>query len=393
MSANNTWQIVNGRVLTAAGEILETSLTISGSRIAGIGVPGEGPAIDARGALVLPGIVDLHGDAFERQMMPRPGVAFSTELALLDSDRQLVANGITTAYHAVTCSWEPGLRSRANAAQVIAAVAALRPRLACDTRIHLRHEAYNLDGVDELLAWIEARSVDLVAFNDHTPAMLKSLADPARLARMAERTGLGAEVFAALLAAVGARGEAVAPSLVRIAEAAGRAAVPLASHDDRTPAVRDGFHGLGARLCEFPLTRETAARAVAQGDVVAMGAPNVVRGGSHLNLVGAADMVAAGLCSVLMSDYYYPALAQAPFRLVADGVVPFADAWALVSSGPARAAGLDDRGQIGPGLRADLVLVDDRAAGLPRAVATIVAGRVVHAEGRLAATGGFAAAA
>lgn len=391
MSASN-WQIANGRVLTADGTIVEAELALSGSHIAGLG-EGGGPALDAGGVLVLPGIVDLHGDAFERQMMPRPGVAFATDLALVDSDRQLAANGITTAFHAVTCSWEAGLRSLANAGQIVDRVTELQPRLACDTRIHLRHEAYNLDGEQPLVDWLADGRVALVAFNDHTPAMLRRLGEPDRLARMAERTGLPVEDFTAQLAAVGARSGEIAASLARIGAAARAAGVPLASHDDTSPAVRTAFRDLGARICEFPTNRETAAAAVAAGDTVAMGAPNVVRGGSHLNLVGAAELVAAGLCSVLMSDYYYPALLQAPFHLARDRVLPFDRAWQLVSSGPADAAGLADRGRIAPGLRADLVLVDDRAPGLPRVVATIAGGRVVHAEGRLATGGGFAAAA
>ncbi len=388
-----SWQIIHGRVLTAAGAIVETDLQIEDGRIEAIGASGKGPALDARGALVLPGVVDLHGDAFERQMMPRPGVAFAAELALLDSDRQLVANGITTAYHAVTCSWEPGLRSRANAAALLHAVAGLRGRLACDTRIHLRHEAFNLDGVAELLGWIEAGAVHLIAFNDHTPAMARHLGDPMRLAGLAERTGMGAGDFARLLSAVHGRAGEVGPAIGRIADAARAAGVPLASHDDADPATRDGFHALGAAICEFPINLETARRARELGGIVAMGAPNVVRGGSHLNLVSAASLVGAGICGVLTSDYYYAALVQAPFRLAADGIMAFPDAWQLVSSGPADAVGLSDRGRIVPGLRADLVLVDDRSVGLPRPVATIAAGRVVYAEGRLAAAGGFAAAA
>ncbi|MCC7417152.1 MAG: alpha-D-ribose 1-methylphosphonate 5-triphosphate diphosphatase, partial [Acidobacteria bacterium] len=291
MSATS-WRIVNGRVLTADGVILATDLAVEHDRIAGVGTAGSGPVLDARGALVLPGLVDLHGDAFERQMMPRPGVAFGVELALLDTDRQLAANGVTTAFHAITCSWEPGLRSLGSAGALIGAIAALRPRLACETRVHLRHEAFNLDGVDHLLGWIVDGMVDLVAFNDHTPAMARHLDQPGRLANLAQRAGMATEAFARLLAGVHDRREEVAASTRRIAEAARSRALPIASHDDPSPAVRSAFHELGARICEFPWNRETAARARELGDVVLMGAPNVVRGGSHLDLVSAASLVA-----------------------------------------------------------------------------------------------------
>ena len=107
--------------------------------------------LDAGGLLVLPGIVDLHGDAFERQMMPRPGVDFPIDVALVDSDRQAIGNGITTVFHATTWSWEPGLRSGDNAGRLLEAIESMRPQLAADTRFHLRHETYNLDAETEIM--------------------------------------------------------------------------------------------------------------------------------------------------------------------------------------------------------------------------------------------------
>src|SRR2546423_14252548 len=129
--------IEGGRALLGHA-ISETTLRIAGREIAAVGTD-EGrssPGIDAGGLLVLPGIVDLHGDAFERQMMPRPGVDFPVDVALVDSDRQAVANGITTVFHATTWSWEPGLRSADNARDLLEAVEELRPQLAAGTPLH-----------------------------------------------------------------------------------------------------------------------------------------------------------------------------------------------------------------------------------------------------------------
>ena len=125
--------------------------------ITGIGLDttAEG-TIDARGLLVLPGIVDVHGDAFERQVMPRPRVAFPLDIALLESDRQAVSNGITTVFHGVTWSWEPGLRGAENARAILAGIERIRPRLGADTRYHLRHETYNLDAEPEITEWLPA---------------------------------------------------------------------------------------------------------------------------------------------------------------------------------------------------------------------------------------------
>jgi alpha-D-ribose 1-methylphosphonate 5-triphosphate diphosphatase len=123
---------------------------------------------------------------------------------------------------------------------------------------------------------------------------------------------------------------------------------------------------------------ETAQAAASHGDAIVFGAPNVVRGGSHTGWTKASDMIAMGLCSVLASDYYYPAQLLAAFRLVADGVLPLAQAWDLVSAGPARATGLLDRGLIAEGRRADILLVDDTVPLRPRLVAVIAGGKLAH---------------
>ena len=143
-----------------------------------------------------------------------------------------------------------------------------------------------------------------------------------------------------------------------------------------------GFQALGCTLCEFPLTEDTARTGREANGHVLMGAPNVVRGGSHLNLISAASMVRAGLCDVLTSDYYYAALPRAPFRLAREDGRDIAAYWPLVSTNPARAAGLNDRGEIAPGQRADIVLLDISDEEGPSVVATMVAGRLVHHDRR-----------
>jgi alpha-D-ribose 1-methylphosphonate 5-triphosphate diphosphatase len=368
--------IHNGRVLAEDGAPDESSLTIEGGMVVATGNPAPRGALrlDARGMLVLPGIVDLHGDAFERQLMPRPGVAIDPNVALLDTDRQLLANGITTAYHAMTWSWEPGLRSRDAGTAFVAALTAAREGLGCDTRFHLRHETYNIDGEAAVLDWLAAGHIDLLAINDHTPGMAAKIKRGRSLASTAERAGLSLEDFSALLETVAGRADEVADSIARICRAARAEGVPMASHDDASAATRDAYAALGCMICEFPQDIATARHARATGASVVMGAPNVLRGGSHIGLVGAADLVARGLCDILCSDYFYPALLGAPFRLARDGVCDLAQAWRLISANPAAAAGLHDRGKLSPGARADIVLVDDRIASAPRVAATLVAG-------------------
>lgn len=141
-------------------------------------------AFDASGLLVLPGIVDIHGDAFERQMMPRPGVDVAIDIALIETDRQVVANGITTVFHGVTWSWEPGLRGAENARNILNAIKALRPFLSADTRFHLRHETYNLAAEPEIAEYLATHRIDALAFNDHMPSADSVIRRPDKLDQM-----------------------------------------------------------------------------------------------------------------------------------------------------------------------------------------------------------------
>ncbi len=371
--------ITGGQAMLPGAGITRADIHVAHGRI-GPGVPGA-RTLDASGLLVLPGLIDLHGDAFERQIQPRPGIDFPIGLALAETEAQLLANGITTAFHGITLSWEPGLRSAAAWTRMLDGLEAMRPASLCDMRVHLRWEAFNLDALDMAVAAIAAGRVHLLAFNDHTPSILRRMGDPVTGAKYSERAGMTLEAFRAAAGQVAAREAEIVPAQHRLAAAARAAGLPMASHDDADEAARESFRGLGARICEFPMSAAVAQAAVAAGDWVAMGSPNVVRGGSHIGWASAAEAAEAGLCRVLTSDYYYPALLQAPFILAQRGRLDLAAAWALVSSNPAEAAGLVDRGVLAAGRRADLVVVTPDPA--PRVVATITAGHIAYlsAEG------------
>jgi alpha-D-ribose 1-methylphosphonate 5-triphosphate diphosphatase len=372
------FSITGGRALVD-GRLEETNLHISANgTISDIGADvGRRTSLDADGLLVLPGIIDIHGDAFERQLMPRPGVAFSLDIALTDSDRQVIANGITTVFHSVTWSWEPGLRGADNARGILHAIERLQPRLAADTRFHLRHETFNFAVEDEVIGWLAKRRIHALAFNDHLPAP-EDVADRTnKLAQMVQRSGLGHDEFVALVEDLRDHQDLVPYSIGRIAAAANTHGVPLLSHDDESPDERLWFRDLGCRISEFPMNLETACEAAAAGDDIVLGAPNVVRGKSHLGWLDATKMIAEGRCTILASDYYYPAQLNAAFRLADAGVMPIEKAWGLISQAPARAMGLADRGRIERGLRADIALID-ASSRPPHVVGVIAGGRLVH---------------
>jgi alpha-D-ribose 1-methylphosphonate 5-triphosphate diphosphatase len=364
------WVVAGGRALVD-GRLREAEVALAEGRIV-TGAPGA-RRFDASGLLVLPGIVDIHGDAHERQMQPRPGIGFPAGLAMRDTVAQLLAAGITTAFLGVTLSWEPGLRGIEAWRATLAAVEAARPTAGCDLRIHCRFEADNLDALEEVLDDIAAGRVGLLAYNDHTPSIIKRLPDPAHAAKYASRAGMETEAFVALAERVAARRPEVPAAQARLSDAARAASIPMLSHDDATIEMRASFRALGASICEFPMSEAVAEAARAHGEHVVMGAPNVVRGGSHLGWSAAAPLAERGLVTILASDYYYPALLEAAFVMEGRGAMDLARAWALVSANPAMAAGLADRGRIAPGLRGDLAVVDP-ASRAP--IATFAAGQL-----------------
>ena len=390
-----------GRRVLAGDTLAPASLQLDGGLVAACQPgPAARPAqagawLDAGDLLVLPGIVDLHGDAFERAVMPRPGVTFPYDGALLDVDRQLLANGITTEFHGVTVSWEGGLRGEPYALSMFDCLRRMQGVLGADHCVHLRFETHHVAGVPAALQWIAQGLVRFVALNNHLPSMVKRLGDARKLQQYADRAQCDLDTYhARVRQAVEAAGD-VDDAMAELIAGARAAGLEVASHDDPDPATREYYHRLGCAVAEFPLTQEAAAGARRLGDALVFGAPNVVRGGSHTHAPDATAMIRAGLCDVLASDYYYPAPLAAAFKLAGDGVLALPRAWDLVSRNPARAAGLRDRGALAPGLRADAILVDDSRPGLPQVCAAIVGGRLRYASRplRIEAAGAVARAA
>ncbi len=365
------WIISNGSALLG-GRMQQADVALAGGVVA---PGGAGRVFDASGLLVLPGMVDIHGDAHERCLQPRPGINFAPGIALRDTAAQLLANGITTAFLGVTLSWEPGLRSLEMWRALMAALDVARPQSAADLRVHLRFEAFNLEALADALADIAAGRVHLLGFNDHTPSIVKKLGDPKELAKYAGRAGMKNEAFATLARQVAERAGEVPAAREKLAAAARAVGLPMLSHDDDSAETRHLFRALGASICEFPVAEAVGRMAAADGEAVVMGAPNVVRGGSHLGWASAAPLAEQGVVTVLASDYHWPAMLNAAFTMLGRGVLDLPRAWALVSENPARACGLTDRGTLAPGQRGDVLLVDPAGPGV---VAVFAGGQLAH---------------
>lgn len=382
LQKRDSFIIKAGSVLMPDGTLVETDLKISNGFIDTIGdfSASKLQSINASGLRVLPGAVDLHGDAFERQIMPRPGVSFPLDMALFETDRQLVSNGITTAFHGITYSWEPGLRGRDITIELIECLERLRSNFFCSTKFHLRFETYNLEAVEEIESWLDGKRIDFLAFNDHMPSMLRKIETGQSLARFVERTGLTAEQFIALTKKLSDRKEEVKPAIKRLSRRALDSGIPMASHDDETSEQRGFFNKIGCKIAEFPETEEAINEAGRLQNNIILGAPNIIRGGSHMGASGlsATDNIRKGLGNILCSDYYYPSLINAPAVLAKKEIMDFSSGWDMISKNAAYAANLFDRGEIVEGKRADLVLLDATAPRYSRLAATIVAGNIVY---------------
>ena len=347
-------------------------------------VDGHGlPMVDLSGFWVLPGIIDLHGDGFERQVYPRPSAPFPLPAALAATDREAASQGVTTCYLAQSWSWEGGMRGPDRAEALMAAVLDYRGRGLTDLRVQVRAETHLVAEVPRLIAAVERFRVDYVVFNDHLEEGFQMRrANPDGFAHWARKAGLTEAELSTRMEAAREQARAVPRALCAMAEAFDRLGVTYGSHDDPDAETREVYRMIGARVAEFPTTLRAAAAARAGDDPVLMGAPNVVRGGSQAGNVAAIDLIRAGLCDGLVSDYHIPALPLAAWALVDGGVLPVERAWALISSGPARVLRMADRGRVADGLRADLVVMDPDTREIS---ATIAGGRLSHLSGRLAA--------
>ncbi len=353
-------------------ELVETSLGVEEGRLTDAALR----EVDMSGYMILPGIIDLHGDAFERHMAPRPTAPFPMRTGLVGTDRDAAANGVTTAWMAQSWSWEGGARGPDHAEEFMAAHADYKSRMLTDLHIQLRVETHTMDTQSRLVAAMDKFKIDYAVFNNHlSEAIELAEQQPEMIHAWAKKSGRTSEEHMALVRAADARSNEVPRYLCNLATAFDRMGVRYGSHDDPDGATRERFSMIGAKVCEFPTSLGAAIVARAWDEPVIMGAPNVVRGGSQSGNVAATVLIAEGCCDVLVSDYYYPALAQAAFKLADEGVMSLPQAWAMISSRPAEVMGLDDRGDLISGQRADLVLVNTETRLIE---ATMSNGRWTH---------------
>ncbi|MBF9047505.1 alpha-D-ribose 1-methylphosphonate 5-triphosphate diphosphatase [Rhodobacterales bacterium LSUCC0031] len=356
-----TLTLANARLILPEGEMVGR-VTIKGGEIveiaAGLAVPSG--AIDCGGDIIAPGLVELHTDNLERHLRPRPSAHWPLKPAIAAHDAELAACGITTVYDAIRVGsiegkggvgWSRYARELADALLAMRAAGALK----ISHHVHLRAEICSETLIEELDQFGPDDRVGIMSLMDHTPGQ-RQFADIGQYRTyMMGKHGLSEAVFNEHVATRQALGARVRDSHENAAiEAAQRLGAVLASHDDTLVdhVVRSAAHGIA--LAEFPTTPEAARACRQHGIAVMMGAPNLVRGGSHSGNVSAMDLARADLLDIVSSDYVPSALLY--------GAVMLGETWgdlargiATVTAAPAQAAGLVDRGRLAEGMRADLI--------------------------------------
>lgn len=323
--------------------------------------------VDGAGLLCIPGVVDTHSDALEKERLPRPGAELPIEFALLSLEGKLHAAGVTTVFHGAGFEQSMGRGTPRTVADAKLFCQAIEARVdgLVDHRILYRLDVRSAEGLAALKDQLTGTpGVPLVSHEDHTPGQ-GQYADRAYYERyMMGSRGMTAEQAARhvddLIAErdgrLGLREEAMG----WLAEQAQAGRIRLLGHDLTTEAEVDDLVARGGTVAEFPTTLGAAQAARDRGLPVVMGAPNVLRGGSHNGNASGQELIGRGLVTSVASDYLPSSLLAAVFALVDDGRIDLAAAVGLVTSGPADVAGLADRGRLQPGLRADLTLIATR---------------------------------
>jgi alpha-D-ribose 1-methylphosphonate 5-triphosphate diphosphatase len=358
-------RIVDGKIVEISEQPLEAS-------------PGE-ETIQARGRWLMPGLIDLHCDAIEKELQPRPGVIVPFDLALAELDRKLALAGVTTMYHAISFGAGEGVRSNQLAAELARAITRFaQGHTLVNHRVHVRFELSNFEGLGLIAQLIEDGTAGLLSLMDHIPGQ-GQYRNPERFKEYVRKTyHVGEDAIDAIIEMKLEGRALVTDDRIReLAELARARGVPLAAHDLDSHGAVDGALALGVTLVEFPMYLDVARYGASQGLHNCVGAPNLVLGRSQDGNLSAREAVAADAADLICSDYLPSSVLRSVFTVADLGLAPLGDALAMSTCNAAATMGLAGvTGAIELGAAADLIVVS-RESSHPTVDVTIVSGEVV----------------
>jgi alpha-D-ribose 1-methylphosphonate 5-triphosphate diphosphatase len=375
--------IKNAQLVTPDGVRENASVRVEDGMIAEIreGILQGNKVIDAGGNYLFPGFVDMHSDAIEKGIEPRPNTFFPVDIAVYELDKKIASCGITTMYHSLSfAELEIGLRNNSTAAGIIRQINGLRNKLKVNTRIHARFEITDLGAVPFLEGLIRDGQIELFSFMDHSPGQgqfrdiiaFKNYYGPVYAKTDSEMDTI---IERKLQAKDGDSPRCIA-LLLDLCRTHG---IAIASHDDDSREKITWLKEMNIGVAEFPVNIEAVRAARELGINVCLGSPNVVRGQSQARNLSAREAISWGYGDILCSDYSPMTMLHAVLTLEKLGILPLHEAIRMVSLNPARAVGIADHtGSLEVGKEADMVLVD-HSDDFPRVLKTFVAGREVFA--------------
>lgn len=339
-------------------------LLIEAGLIAGVGTMPHAPAIDGAtvrdlgGALLMPGVIDLHCDMIEKMIQPRPGVEINGDVALHITDRLLVNSGVTCEFHSLSLDdAEFGVRNEDFIQNFIAEINRA-DHASVRHYIHARVEVSSARGAHALSTIIDQPLVKLVSIMDHSPGQGQYVTDESFRYYVAKTTGRTDNEIDEIIRIKAQLKAGIPARIDYVVQLCHNAHLPIATHDDDTTQKITTWVEMGIGISEFPTTMAAAAAAHQHGMRVGMGAPNVLRGRSSGGNLSAIEAIRAGYVDWLCADYYPAAMIPAAITLADQGILDLPSAIALITANPAQAIGMQHHiGQIAVGMSADLVVV------------------------------------
>lgn len=336
-------------------------------------------AVDLGDMLVCPGFIDLHSDAVEKEIEPRPGAEFPIDNALVELDKKLAMAGITTMFHAIAFNEESlvGQRGNDTSAHLIRTIHETdKEYLSVDNYVHARYEITSFSSVSLILKLMEEGMISLLSFMDHSPGQGQFASLQKWKQYHVPVYDLSDEEVNTIVSQQLDKKSRCMEHIRTLADFANRRSILIASHDDDTWTKIDIMRNLGVSIAEFPLNIETARYAKERGMATGMGAPNVVRGKSQSGNISARVLIENNCCDFLCSDYHPSSMLQGAYSIHREMGFDLAAALSFVTSTPAEIAGLKDRGIIDEGKLADLLIIDDQF--VPKVAMSFKAGKSIY---------------
>ena len=357
-------------------EFIQADIVIKGEFIQSIDTYGSNEvAVDLGEKKIVPGIVDLHSDAIEKEIEPRHGATFPVELAITELDKKLSMAGITTMFHAIGFEDNPKKKRSVYLArqQIEEIYNANKKHLGVDNFVHARFELSASDAVEPIKEVIDLGMVKLLSIMDHSPGQGQFKTLETFKTYYSSYYGLSDDEVQDVVNKKMNKDEDKINDLISHAK---KHNLTLLSHDDDCIEKLNGLSDLGVQISEFPLDLEVAKYAVSKGIATGMGAPNIVRGGSQSGNIAAIDLVREDVCKYLCSDYHPTSMLQAVYKMNQDADLPLAKGFSMITSTPAKYAKLDDRGELASGKLADILVIDD--SHIPKVVLTLKDGESIY---------------